>query len=321
MNAIDRLIQEVKKKNNPSIMGLDPRLDNIPGFIKNDAFTKWGKNFKGAAEAIIEFNKTLIDKTFDLLPAVKPQVAFYEMFGEEGIRAFRETCEYAKSKGLLVIGDIKRGDIGVTASAYSSAFLGNTKISDIQKKVFDVDFVTVNPYLGSDSIKPFLDDCCRFEKGIFVLVKTSNKSSGELQDLQISNGKFLYEHVACLVNSWAEELKGVSGYSSVGAVVGATYPEQLTALRKILKCSYILVPGYGAQGGTASDASGAFNGDGLGAVVNSSRGIINAYASDTWKEIYCEEQFDEAARAEVIKMRDELNGEIAKKQLPVASDQ
>ena len=313
MNAIDRLIQQIKKKNNPSMMGLDPRLENIPVFIREEAYKKHGKNFKGAAEAILVFNKRLIDKTFDVIPAVKPQIAFYEALGEEGLRVFRETCEYAKEKGLLIIGDIKRGDIGATASAYSSAFLGKTKIGDQLQSVFDVDFITVNPYLGTESIKPFLDDCKKYEKGLFILVKTSNKTSGDLQDLLTFGGKFLYEHVAGLVNRWAEDLKGENGYSAVGAVVGATYPEQLTTLRELLKWSYILVPGYGAQGGTASGAAGAFSTDGLGAIVNSSRGIIQAYSSELWKKIYAEEQFDEAARAEVLRMRDELNKEIARK--------
>jgi orotidine-5'-phosphate decarboxylase len=313
MNAIDRLIQQIKKKNNPSMMGLDPRLENIPAFIREEAYKKYGKNFRGAAEAILVFNKRLIDKTFDLMPAVKPQIAFYEALGEDGLRAFRETCEYAKEKGLLIIGDVKRGDIGATASAYSSAFLGKTKIGDQLQSVYDVDFITVNPYLGTESIKPFLDDCKKYEKGLFILVKTSNKTSGDLQDLLTFGGKFLYEHVAGLVNRWAEDLKGENGYSAVGAVVGATYPEQLTTLRELLKWSYILVPGYGTQGGTATGAAGAFNRDGLGAIVNSSRGIIQAYTSELWKKLYTEEQFDEAARAEVIRMRDELNKEVARK--------
>jgi len=313
MNAIDRLIEQIKKKNNSTVMGLDPRIESVPEYIKNEAYKKYGKNIKGAAEALLEYNIKLIDATADLIPAVKPQIAFYELLGEEGFRIFRETCNYAKSKGLLVIGDVKRGDIGSTAEAYSSAYLGRIGAELGQQAVFDIDFVTVNPYLGEDSIKPFLEDCKKYGKGLFILVKTSNKSSGDMQDLLTFGGKFLYEHAAGLVDKWSQELIGENGYSAVGAVVGATYPDQVTSLREILKKSYILVPGYGAQGGTAIDAAKAFKMDGLGAIVNASRSIITAYKSERWKNTYSEERFDEAARAEVIRMRDELNKEIARK--------
>lgn len=313
MNSIDRLVQMIRQKNNPTVMGLDPRLESIPLYIKNESYRKYGQTLKGAADAILEFNKKLIDATYDLIPAVKPQIAFYELFGEEGVRVFIETCKYAKEKGLIVIGDVKRGDIGTTAEAYSSAFLGRVKIEQGYEPVFDIDFITVNPYLGQDSIEPFLADCREYGKGIFVLVKTSNKSSGDIQDILAFGGKFMYEHIAGLVNKWGEELISQSGYSAVGAVVGATYPEQITSLREIMKKSYILVPGYGAQGGTAVDAAKAFNKDGLGAVINASRSIASAYLSERWKNTYCEERFDEAARAEVTRMRDELNKEIARK--------
>lgn len=313
MNAIDKLIERVKKLNNPTVMGLDPRLDKIPEFIKNEAFSEHGNNFKGAAQAVLEYNKRLIDATYDLIPAVKPQIAFYEIFAEEGIKAFRETCEYAKSKNLMVIGDIKRGDIGATAEAYSKSYLGKTAISFIESSVFDLDFVTINPFLGTDSIQPFIEDCKKYNKGLFILVKTSNKSSGDIQDLLTIGRKFLYEHIAELVEKWSEELVGVNGYSAVGAVVGATYPDQIETLRGILKKPYILVPGYGAQGGTAKDAALAFNKDGLGAIVNASRSIAQAFESEKWKNSFDENTFDEAARAEVIRMKDELNKEIARK--------
>lgn len=312
MNAIDRLIKQIKAKNNPSVMGLDPRIEHIPEFIKAEAFNKYGKNLKGAAQAVLEFNKRLIDSTSDLIPVIKPQIAFYEVFGEEGIKVFKETCEYGKAKGLIVIGDVKRGDIGSTAEAYSTAYLGRSRIEAKEEPVFDLDFITVSPFLGEDSIMPFLDKCIKYNKGIFLLVKTSNKSSGDIQDLLTFSGKFLYEHIAELVNKWGEQLIGEHGYSAIGAVVGATYPEQIKSLRNIMNKAYILVPGYGAQGGTAKDVMNSFNEDGLGAVISASRSISLAFASERWKQIYSEEKFDEAARAEVMRMRDELNKEIKK---------
>lgn len=313
MNAVDRLIEKIKQKNNPTVVGLDPRLEKIPDFIKKDAFSKFGTTEKGAAQAILEFNKKILDAVADYIPAVKPQIAFYEMFGIEGIRAFKETCDYAKEKGLIVIGDIKRGDIDSTAEAYSCAYLGKRKIGFKEEGIFDIDFVTVNPYLGADSIRPFVEDCHKYGKGVFVLVKTSNKSSGDIQDILAFGGKFLYEHVAEMVTKWGKEIIGQNGYSAVGAVIGATYPEQITALRAILRNAYILVPGYGAQGGRAADVVKAFKNDGLGAIVNASRSIIFAYQSDKWKTMYSEDRFDIAARAEVIRMRDELNKELARK--------
>lgn len=303
---IDRLIDEIKKKNNPSVIGLDPKIEYVPGYIKNSFFNEFGATFEGAAQAIIEFNTRLIDAICDIVPAVKPQLAYYEMYGIEGIKAFDETVKYAKKKGLLVIADGKRNDIGSTAQAYSAAYLGNTPIEKEKYKAFDADALTVNPYLGIDGIKPFIDDCANNDKGIFVLVKTSNPSSGQLQDLKTESGKTIYETVAEYVAEWGEAVKGKYGYSSVGAVVGATYPEQARVLREIMKNAYILVPGYGAQGGTAKDAAASFNKDGLGAIVNASRSVMCAYKSDKWSSKYNENSFAEAARAEAIRMRDEI---------------
>ena len=304
---IDNLIDCIRKKNNPSVIGLDPRLEYLPEFIREKALKEYGPGLEGAAQAILCFNKRIIDAVSDIVPAVKPQAAYYEMYGIEGLRVFLETIEYAKSKGLLVIADAKRNDIGSTAEAYSSAFLGRVKIPGVgDKAVFDADAVTVNPYFGIDGIKPFIEDCKNYDKGIFILVKTSNKSSGQLQDLLIYEGKSIYEIVAEHVEDWGKSLIGKYGYSSVGAVVGATYPNQAKILRKIMKQAYILVPGYGAQGGTARDAAHSFDSDGLGAIVNASRSVMCAYQSDTWKETFSAEGFDEAARAEAIRMRDEL---------------
>lgn len=311
---IDTLIERIKEKNNPSVIGLDTRIEYVPDYIKEQAFKQQGENIKGATEAILAFNKKLIDAVYDLVPAVKPQLAYYEMYGLDGIGVYQETIKYAKSKGLLVITDGKRNDIGSTAEAYSSAYLGKVRISDtICETVFDSDAVTVNPYLGYDSIKPFIDDCKKYSKGIFILVKTSNKSSGQLQDILTYQGKSLYEYVAEYVEEWGKPLIGKYGYSSIGAVVGATYPNQAKILRKIMPHAYILVPGYGAQGGTAMDATHSFNADGLGALVNASRSVICAYRSDMWKNVYDEKRFDEAARAEVIRMRDDINSAIKRR--------
>ncbi|HEY9060419.1 MAG TPA: orotidine-5'-phosphate decarboxylase [Pseudobacteroides sp.] len=308
---IDLLIDSIKEKDNPTVVGLDPKMDFIPQFIKQKAFKEHGVNLKGASQAIIEFNKGLIDALYDIVPAVKPQLAYYEMYGIEGLVAFNETVKYAKEKGMIVIADGKRNDIGSTAESYSAGFLGKTIISeDVTQPIFDVDALTVNPYLGVDGIKPFMDDCKKYNKGIFVLVKTSNKSSGQLQDILTDKGKSIYEIVAELVEDWGKSLRGKYGYSSVGAVVGATYPNQAKILRKAMKHAYILVPGYGAQGGTARDVAHSFNGDGLGAIVNASRSIMCAYQSETWKEQYSEDKYAEASRAEAIRMRDDINSVI-----------
>ena len=306
MNAIDRLIEKIQETNNPTVMGLDPRYEMLPKCVT----CKYSQDLEGSAKAIIEYNKALIDATYDIIPAVKPQIAFYEMFGILGMEAFKKTCEYAKEKGMSVIADSKRGDIGSTAQGYSNAFLGKTQIGDKLETIYDVEFVTVNPYMGTDCVKPFIEDCKKYDKGIFVLVKTSNPSSGELQDLKLENGKEVYSQVAELVEKWGEELRGQYGYSSVAAVVGATYPEQLEQIRKIAPHTYFLIPGYGAQGGKAKDIALGFDSNGLGGIINASRSLMCAYKSEQWKNSYTEEQYALATRAEAIRMRDELNQAI-----------
>ncbi|MCX7711039.1 MAG: orotidine-5'-phosphate decarboxylase [Clostridia bacterium] len=311
---VDLLIDKIKEKKNPTVVGLDPKIEYVPQSLKEESFKEFGKGAKGVAEAILTFNKKLIDAVHDIVPAVKPQLAYYEMYGLEGLRAFDETVKYAKKKGLLVVADGKRNDIGSTAEAYSSAFLGKTNFeTEESMPVFDADALTVNPYLGIDGIKPFIDDCKNYGKGIFVLVKTSNKSSGQLQDLKTQDGKSIYEIVAEHVQEWGSSVVGKHGYSSVGAVVGATYPEQAKFLRGVMKNAYILVPGYGAQGGSAKDAANSFNSDGLGAIINASRSIMCAYQSELWKGTYMPERFDEAARAEAIRMRDDINSAVKSK--------
>lgn len=301
-NAIDNLIDKIKEKNNPTVIGLDPRYEMIPKCITQ----KYAPTLEGASKAILEFNKRLIDATYDIIPAVKPQIAFYEMLGIEGMKAFKETCEYAKQKGMIVIADIKRGDIGSTAEGYSNAFLGKTKIGSKEERIFDVEFVTLNPYMGIDSIKPFIEDCKKYNKGIFVLIKTSNPSSGDIQDVKMKDGEELYTKVAKLVENWGEDLRGEYGYSSVGGVVGATYPEQLESLRKVAPHTFFLIPGYGAQGGKANDIAKAFDSNGIGGIVNSSRGLMCAYKSDLWKDKFTEEEFEKATRAEALRMKGDL---------------
>lgn len=308
-NAMDELIDKIKELDNPTVIGLDPRYDMIPNCITS----KYAKTIEGACKAILEFNKALIDATFDIIPAVKPQIAFYEMFGVEGIKTFQETCKYAKEKGMIVIADIKRGDIGSTAAGYSNAYIGKTPLLDQEEAIFDVDFVTINPYLGIDGVKPFIEDCKKYGKGMFIIDKTSNPSSGELQDLKLENGKTIYEEVATLIETWGEELRGKYGYSSVSSVVGATYPEQLESLRKLAPHTFFLIPGYGAQGGKAEDIALGFDQNGIGGIVNASRSLMCAYKKDMWKEQYSEEEFAMATRAEAIRMRDELNQEIKNK--------
>lgn len=304
---IDKMIEVIKVKNNPTVVGLDPKLDFIPEFILKSNFDKYGKNLIGAAAAITEFNYKLIDEICDVVPVVKPQIAYYEMYGIPGLKAYKDTLDYAKKKGLLIIADGKRNDIGSTAEAYSTAHLGITMIDkEIQEEAFGADALTVNPYLGIDGIKPFMDDCKKYGKGIFVLVKTSNKSSGQLQDLLTVDERSIYEVVAQLVDEWGSTQIGKFGYSSVGAVVGATYPNQAKVLRNIMKHAYILVPGYGAQGGTARDAANNFNQDGLGAIVNASRSIMCAWQSEAYKDTFKPEEFAKAARAEALRMRDDL---------------
>ena len=297
---INTLIEQITKKDAPIVVGLDPMLSYVPEHICKAAFEQYGETLEGAAEAIWQFNKGLVDATYDLIPAVKPQIAMYEQFGVPGIAAFKKTVDYCKSKDLVVIGDIKRGDIGSTSAAYAVGHLGKVQVGSKTYAGFDEDFATVNPYLGSDGVKPFIDVCKQENKGLFILVKTSNPSSGEFQDQKI-DGKPLYELVGEKVAQWGEEHMGESGYSYVGAVVGATYPEQGEILRKVMPKSFILVPGYGAQGGKGKDLVHFFNEDGLGAIVNSSRGIIAAYKQEAYAK-FGAENFGDASRAAVEAM-------------------
>lgn len=312
MNFSDRLAEQIRIKDNPTVMGLDPKLEYIPVSIKEKHFSNGTEPFKAAAGSILEFNKKLIDATCDIIPAVKPQLAYYEMYGPEGLRAFYETVSYARKKGLMVIADGKRNDIGSTAEAYAAAYLGETDINGEQIEAFGADAITVNAYLGIDGIKPFINLCEKKGKGIFVLVKTSNPSSGQLQDLILSDGRTIYEAMADLAEQWGSTTIGECGYSAVGAVVGATYPKQISDLRERMPKTWILVPGYGAQGGTAADVAKAFDKNGLGAVINASRSLMCAWKLEVWKNIYSNEDFDKAARAEAERMRDDINREREK---------
>ena len=306
MNTIDRLINKIKETNNPTVIGLDPRYELLPKCV----LEKYPDTLEGVSQAIVEYNKALIDETYDVIPAVKPQIAFYEMFGIPGIKAFEETCKYAKQKEMLVIADIKRGDIGSTAQGYSNAYLGKTKIGEKEESIFDVDFVTVNPYMGTDCVKPFIEDCKKYDKGIFILVKTSNPSSGELQDVKLENGEEVYVKVAKLVEEWGKDLRGENGYSSIAAVVGATYPKQLKEIREIAPHTYFLIPGYGAQGGKVEDIALGFDKNGLGGIVNASRSLMCAYKSELWKDKFAEKDYAKATRAEALRMKEELGGII-----------
>ena len=305
---INKLINKIQKTKAPIVVGLDPMLSYVPEHIQKKAFAEYGETLEGAAEAIWQFNKEIVDKTYDLIPAVKPQIAMYEQFGIEGLKAYKKTVDYCKSKDLVVIGDIKRGDIGSTSAAYAVGHLGKVQVGSKTYAGFDEDFATVNPYLGSDGVKPFIDVCKQENKGLFILVKTSNPSSGEFQDQKI-DGKPLYELVGEKVAQWGEEHMGESGYSYVGAVVGATYPEQGEILRKVMPKSFILVPGYGAQGGKGKDLVHFFNEDGLGAIVNSSRGIIAAYKQEAHAK-FGAENFGDASRAAVEAMIADIQGAL-----------
>lgn len=301
---INKLVAEIKKKDAPVVVGLDPMLGYVPEHLTKKAFEEFGETLEGAAEAIWQYNKGIVDAVYDLIPAVKPQIAMYEQFGIPGMMAFKKTVDYCKEKGLVVIGDIKRGDIGSTSTAYAVGHLGKVMVGSRQYYGFDEDFVTVNPYLGSDGVNPFIDVCKEEKKGIFVLVKTSNPSSGEFQD-RLIDGRPLYELVGEKVAEWGSQCMG-DDYSYVGCVVGATYPEMGKILRKIMPKTYILVPGYGAQGGKASDLAPYFNKDGLGAIVNSSRGIICAYKQEKYAK-FGAENYAEASRQAVIDMIRDIN--------------
>ena len=304
---INQLVANIKKTGAPIVVGLDPMLNYIPEQVQQKAFAEYGETLEGAAEAIWQFNKEIVDKTYDLIPAVKPQIAMYEQFGLPGLAAFKKTVDYCKEKGLVVIGDIKRGDIGSTSAAYAVGHIGKVKVGSKTYAPFDEDFVTVNPYLGSDGVNPLLDVCKEEKKGIFVLVKTSNPSSGEFQDQKI-DGRPLYELVGEKVAAWGSEVMG-DEYSYVGAVVGATYPEMGKVLRKVMPKAYILVPGYGAQGGKGKDLVHFFNEDGLGAIVNSSRGIIAAYKQEQYAK-FGAENFGDASRAAVETMVADIKGAL-----------
>lgn len=306
---INKLITKIQKTDAPIVVGLDPMLDYIPAHIQKKAFAEYGETLEGAAEAIWQYNKEIVDAVYDLIPAVKPQIAMYEQFGIEGLKAFQKTVDYCKAKDLVVIGDIKRGDIGSTSAAYAVGHIGKVQVGSKTYRAFDEDFITVNPYLGTDGIKPFVDVCKEEKKGLFILVKTSNKSSGEFQD-RLIDGRPLYEYVGEKVAEWGADCMGGS-YSYIGAVVGATYPEMGKVLRKVMPKSFILVPGYGAQGGKATDLVPYFNEDGLGAIINSSRGIIAAYQQEKYAK-FGEEAFADASRAAVIDMVKDINGALGK---------
>ncbi len=304
--AFDRLITKIAQTQNPTVAGLDPKLAYIPSYIKEECFAKYGKTLEGAAAALLEFNKGLIDALCDIVPAVKPQAAYYEMYGWQGVKALHDTIAYAQEKGMFVITDGKRNDIGTTMEAYATAHLGEVEVEGESFASFGADALTVNGYLGTDGIKPLLKVCNEKDAGIFVLVKTSNPSSGELQDRELADGDTIYRAMGKMCENWGQELPGKYGYSGVGAVVGATYPAQLEELRKAMPHTFFLVPGYGAQGGAADDVAPAFDKRGLGAIVNSSRGIMCA-----WQKEGCDEhEYAAAARREAIRMRDAIRKAI-----------
>ena len=301
---ISQLIEKIQKTKAPICVGLDPMLSYVPEHIVKRAFDAYGETLEGAAEAIWQYNKEIIDNTYDLIPAVKPQIAMYEQFGIEGLVVYKKTVDYCHEKGLVVIGDAKRGDIGSTSAAYATGHLGKVQVGSKSYSGFDTDILTVNPYLGADGVKPFVEVCNTNDRGIFVLVKTSNPSSGEFQD-RLIDGRPLYELVAEKVVEWGN-MSMDGAYSNVGAVVGATYPEMSKILRKLMPHTYFLVPGYGAQGGTAADLKHCFNEDGLGAIVNSSRGIIAAYRQEKYKQ-FGPEHFAEESRQAVMDMVADIN--------------
>jgi orotidine-5'-phosphate decarboxylase len=309
INMINKLVHKIKEQNAPVVVGLDPMLKYIPQHLLDAAFKEYGETLEGAAQAVWEFNKAIVDNIYDIVPAVKPQIAMYEQFGIEGLKTFKRTVDYCHEKDMVVIGDVKRGDIGSTSEAYAISHLGKVQVGSQKISAFDEDFATVNPYLGSDGIDPFIKVCQEEKKGVFILVKTSNPSSGEFQD-QLVNGKPLYELVGEKVAEWGSQCMG-DEYSYVGAVVGATYPEMGKVLRKVMPKAYILVPGYGAQGGKAADLVPYFNEDGLGAIVNSSRGIIAAYKNEAYVK-FGAQNFAEASRQAALDMIHDINGALGR---------
>ncbi len=299
--VIDRLIDKIQATENPTVVGLDTNFDYLPESMRNGV-----NDFAGAADAMIKFNRAIVDAVADIVPCVKVQIAYYEMYGLEGLRAFADTIRYASSKGMLVMTDAKRNDIGATAECYARSYLGTTVVGNHAETAFDSDFLTVNGYLGSDGIQPFLGWMQKRDKGIFVLVKTSNPSSGELQDLRLESGATIYEYMGSLVEEWGKESIGRYGYSAVGAVVGATHPKQAEILRQAMPHTFFLIPGYGAQGGKADDLKVCFGKDGIGGIVNSSRGILCAYRQERYRGM----AFDAAARQACIDMKNDLNRAI-----------
>jgi len=305
---IDRLINRITELSAPIVVGLDPRLDQIPAYIKEASFTKHGRTPYAVAEIFIQFNQKIIDQIYDIIPAVKPQIAMYEQFGAQGIEAYLQTVAYAKSKGLIVIGDIKRGDIASTAEAYSNMHIGRVDIDGESVEIAQTDFITINPYMGYDSVEPYLSDCKQYDKGLFILVKTSNKGSKDIQDIVLANGKPLYTQVGELVSTWGKNFIGEHGYSNIGAVVGATHPSEAAELRKIMPNTFFLVPGYGAQGGSGKDLKDLWTKN-YGAIVNNSRGIIGAYLLEKYK---CDEKdFAKANRQAVLDMKADLEAYIS----------
>ena len=296
----DRLIESIIDMQNPTCVGLDTLFDYLPDEMKAGVTT-----FEGVAERVFEFNKKLIDTLYGIVPSVKVQIAYYEMYGVAGMKAYEETLKYASEKGMVVIADAKRNDIGSTASCYAKTFLGETQVNGVSQKAFPADFVTVNGYLGTDGIAPFVEECESKDKGIFVLVKTSNPSSGELQNLTLENGKPVYEYMGGLVEKWGESTIGKYGYSAVGAVVGATHPTEAKRLREVLPHTFFLIPGYGAQGGNAEMLKSCFSENGLGGVVNNSRGILCAYKKNGGT-------YYEAAKNACIAMQQDLSSVIGK---------
>ncbi len=304
---INKLIEKIKKTKAPIVVGLDPTLSFVPEHLLKASYQEYGETLEGAADAVWQFNKGIIDSVYDLIPAVKPQIAMYEQLGVEGLKAFQKTVDYCHEKDLVVIGDVKRGDIGSTSAAYAVAHLGKLTVGSKRLSAFDEDFATVNPYLGTDGIQPFLDVCREEKKGIFILVKTSNPSSGEFQD-QLIDGRPLYEYVGEKVAQWGAQHMG-DDYSYVGAVVGATYPQVGRVMRRVMPKAYILVPGYGAQGGKGADLVHYFNEDGLGAIVNSSRGIIAAYQQEQYAH-FSPEGYADASRQAVLDMIADIDGAL-----------
>ncbi|MDE5834403.1 MAG: orotidine-5'-phosphate decarboxylase [Ruminococcus sp.] len=300
--SFDRLIEKIIEMKNPTVVGLDPKLEYVPAYIKRRYLDDDGGTLKAAAKAIFAFNQAIIDEIHDIVPAIKPQAAYYEMYGHYGIKTLEKTIRYAKLNGMFVITDGKRNDIGATMEAYTNAHLGTVKVCDNEIEPFSADALTVNGYLGTDGIDPLLKVCREKDKGIYVLVKTSNPSSGEIQNRLLDDGTPIYALMGDMCEKWGADTIGKYGYSAVGAVVGATYPEQLTELRKRLPHTMFLVPGYGAQGGGAEGLKGGFDENGLGAIVNSSRAVMCAYK----KEGCDERDFAKSARREAIRMRDDI---------------